>query len=76
MPLVHDELQRIVRRYLHGERAHHSLQEAELVNEAFLRLVDVQQADWQTRTHFLAMSARFRPGDAKAGIDREAGRDA
>jgi hypothetical protein len=52
-----------------------ALQEAELVNEAFLRLVDVQQADWQTRTHFLAMSARFRPGVAKAGIDREAGRD-
>jgi RNA polymerase sigma-70 factor (ECF subfamily) len=59
MPLVHDELRRIACRCLHGERANHSLQATELVNEAFLRLVDVQQIDWQNRTHFLAMSARL-----------------
>ena len=57
MPLVHDELRRIARRCLYGERASHSVQATELVNEAFLRLVDVQQVDWQNRTHFLAMSA-------------------
>ena len=59
MPLVHDELRRIARRCLHGERANHSLQATELVNEAYLRLVDVRQVDWQDRTHFLAMSARL-----------------
>jgi len=59
MPLVHDELQRIARRCLHGERANRSVQATELVNEAFLRLVDVQHIDWQSRTHFLAMSARL-----------------
>jgi RNA polymerase sigma-70 factor (ECF subfamily) len=59
MPLVHDELRRIARRCLHGERAHHSVQATALVNEAFLRLVDVQHVDWQNRTHFLAMSARL-----------------
>jgi len=59
MPLVHDELRRIAGRCLHGERANHSLQATELVNEAFLRLVDVQHIDWQSRTHFLAMSARL-----------------
>ena len=59
MPLVHDELRRIARRCLHGERANHSVQATELVNEAFLRLVDVQQVDWQNRTHFLALSARL-----------------
>ena len=59
MPLVHDELQRIARRCLHGERANRSVQATELVNEAFLRLVDVQHVDWQNRTHFLAMSARL-----------------
>jgi len=59
MPLVHDELRRIARRCLHGERANHSVQATELVNEAYLRLVDVQQVDWQSRTHFLAMSARL-----------------
>ena len=59
MPLVHDELRRIARRCLHGERANHSVQATELVNEAFLRLVDVQRVDWQNRTHFLAISARL-----------------
>jgi RNA polymerase sigma factor (TIGR02999 family) len=59
MPLVHDELRRIARRCLYGERANHSVQATELVNEAYLRLVDVQHVDWQNRTHFLAMSARL-----------------
>jgi RNA polymerase sigma factor (TIGR02999 family) len=59
MPLVHNELQRIARRCLHGEHANRSVQATELVNEAFLRLVDVQHVDWQNRTHFLAMSARL-----------------
>ena len=59
MPLVHDELRRIARQCLHGERANHSVQATALVNEAFLRLVDVQHVDWQNRTHFLAMSARL-----------------
>jgi len=59
LPLVHDELRRIARRCLHGERANHSVQATELVNEAYLRLVDVKHVDWQSRTHFLAMSARL-----------------
>jgi len=59
MPLVHDELRRIARRCLQGERADYSVQATELVNEAYLRLVDVQHVDWQNRTHFLAMSARL-----------------
>ena len=59
MPLVHEELRRIARGCLHGERAKHSVQATELVNEAFLRMVDVQHVDWQNRTHFLAMSARL-----------------
>ena len=58
-PLVHDELRRIARRCLYGERANHSVQATELVNEVFLRLVDVQHVDWQDRTHFLAVSARL-----------------
>jgi len=59
MPLVHDELRRIARRCLHGDRANHSVQATELVNEAYLRLVHVRQVDWQDRMHFLAMSARL-----------------
>jgi RNA polymerase sigma factor (TIGR02999 family) len=43
----------------YGERANFSLQATALVNEAFLRLIDVQHIDWQNRLHFLAMSARL-----------------
>lgn len=59
IPLVHDELRRIARRCMAGERRGHSLQATALVNEAYLRLVDVQRVNWQNRTHFLAMSARL-----------------
>jgi len=59
VPLVQDELARIARRCMAGERAGHSLQATALVNEAYLRLVDVQRIDWQDRAHFLAMCARL-----------------
>src|SRR5687768_16488067 len=58
IPLVHDELRRIARRCLLAERPDHSLQATALVNEAFLRLVNITEIDWQDRIHFLAMSAR------------------
>jgi RNA polymerase sigma factor (TIGR02999 family) len=59
MPLVHDELRRIARRCLYGQRANHSVQPTELVNEAFLRLAGVQEVNWQNRKHFMSMSARL-----------------
>jgi RNA polymerase sigma factor (TIGR02999 family) len=59
IPLVHDELQRIARTCMAGERPGHSLHATALVNEAYLRLVDTRRVDWQNRTHFLAMSARL-----------------
>lgn len=58
-PLVHEELQRIARRCLRGERAADSLPPTALVHEAYLRLVDAQHVNWQNRTHFLAMAARL-----------------
>jgi RNA polymerase sigma factor (TIGR02999 family) len=58
-PKVLEELQRIARRCLRGERAGQSLQATALVHEAYLRLVDVDQIDWQNRVHFLAMAARL-----------------
>jgi len=42
-----------------GERTGHSLQATALVNEAYLRLADVQHVNWQNRGHFLAMAARL-----------------
>lgn len=59
VPLVEQELHRIARRCMAGERAGHSLQATALVNEAYLRLIDTQQVNWQDRAHFLAMSARL-----------------
>ena len=59
IPLVHDELRRLARRFMAGERAGHTLQPTALVNEAYLRLVDLRQMQWQDRAHFLAMAARL-----------------
>lgn len=59
MPLVERELNRIARRCLAGERDGCSVSATDLVNEAFLRLVDLERIDWQDRAHFLAMSARL-----------------
>ncbi len=44
---------------MRGERAHHTLEATALVNEAYLRLVDVRHMNWQNRAHFLAMAARL-----------------
>ena len=57
--MVHAELQLIARRCMRGQPRDHSLQATALVNEAYVRLVDVQQMNWQNRAHFLAMAARL-----------------
>src|SRR3979409_2797433 len=58
-PIVHDELRRLARRYLKGERPGHSLQTTALVNEAYMRLVDYKRMQWHNRAHFLAVSAQL-----------------
>jgi RNA polymerase sigma factor (TIGR02999 family) len=57
--VVERELHRIAERCMAGERLGHSLQATALVNEAYLRLFDVQHVNWQNRAHFLAMAARL-----------------
>lgn len=59
VPIVHQELRRLARLQMRGERDNHTLQTTALVNEAFLRLVDLRRVQWQDRTHFLALSARL-----------------
>ena len=59
MPLVHDELRRMARRQMARERRGHTLQATALVNEAYVRLIDVNRMHWQNRAHFFAMSARI-----------------
>jgi RNA polymerase sigma factor (TIGR02999 family) len=57
--LVHAELHRIARRYMRNERPDHTLQATALVNEVYLRLVDVKNVDWQHRAQFFAISAQI-----------------
>lgn len=57
-PLVYQELHRIARGYMGRERSDHTLQTTALVNEAYVRLVDVRQVDWKDRAHFFAVCAR------------------
>ena len=59
MPVVHAELRRLARREMRRERAGHTLQTTALVNEAYLRLVDMSGVSWNDRAHFFAMSARL-----------------
>jgi RNA polymerase sigma factor (TIGR02999 family) len=58
-PIVHDELRRIARQCMVRERGGHTLQATALVNEVYLRLIQVQRVNWQNRAHFLAISARL-----------------
>jgi len=59
LPLVHDELRRLAQRHMAGERRDHVLQATALVNEVYLRLVDIRRVQWQDRAHFFAMAARL-----------------
>ena len=59
IPLVHEELRRVARRPMAHERAGHTLQATALVNEAYVRLIDIRQVNWQDRAHFFAMSSRL-----------------
>jgi RNA polymerase sigma factor (TIGR02999 family) len=58
-PLVYGELRRMARRYMRNEANGNTLQPTALVNEAYLRLVGVDQVRWQDRAHFFAVSANI-----------------
>ena len=58
VPLVQDELRRLARHYMSHERVNHTLQPTALVNEAYLRLVQIHKVKWQDRAHFFAVAAR------------------
>ena len=58
LPLIHDELRRLARRHMARQRVGHTLQATALVNEAYLRLIEINQAHWQNRAHFFAMASR------------------
>jgi RNA polymerase sigma-70 factor, ECF subfamily len=59
MPLVYDELHRLAARYMRRERSDHTLQPTALIHEAYLRLVDQRNVQWQNRAHFFAIAAQL-----------------
>ena len=59
MPLVYSELKRLAGSYLRRERPDHTLQSAALVNEAYLRLVNQNEVQWQNKAHFFGIAAQM-----------------
>lgn len=59
LPVIYDELRQLAAGYLRRESAGHTLQATALVNEAYLRLVDQAQVNWQNRAHFFGAAANL-----------------
>lgn len=59
MPLVYEELRRLAHRYMSRERAGHTMQTTALVNEAYVRLINRKNVQWQNRAHFFAIAAEL-----------------
>ncbi len=57
LSILYDELHRLAHHYMRTERAGHTLQTTALINEAYLRLVEIDRIQWRDRTHFVAMAA-------------------
>jgi len=79
LPLVYQELRSMARRYLGGERGSPTMQRTALVHEAFLRLVNLREIDWQCRSQFFAIAARTMrrilvdQARARASLKRDGG---
>ena len=58
VPLVYPELRRLAKRHMNREDPAHTLQTSALINEAYLKLVDQQNVEWQNRAHFFAVAAQ------------------
>jgi RNA polymerase sigma-70 factor, ECF subfamily len=59
LPLVNAELHRLAAYYMRRESPGHTLQTSALVNEAYLRLIDQRQVQWQNRAHFFGIAAQL-----------------
>ena len=57
LPIIYDELKRIAANYLRRERPDHTLQPTALVNEAYMKMIDITQVSWQNKAHFLGVAA-------------------
>jgi RNA polymerase sigma factor (TIGR02999 family) len=59
LPLIYDELRKLAANYLRRERSDHTLQPTALVHEAYMRMVDQTQVNWQNRAHFFGVAAQM-----------------
>lgn len=59
LPLIYDELRRVAANQLRAERENHTLQATALVHEAYLRLLEQHEVDWQNRAHFFSIAAEM-----------------
>jgi len=57
LPLIYGELKRIAANYLRRERSDHTLQPTALVNEAYIKMIDITQVSWQNKAHFIGVAA-------------------
>jgi RNA polymerase sigma factor (TIGR02999 family) len=57
--LVYEELHRLAKRFMARESRGHTLQTTALINETYVRLVDLKKVSWQNRAHFFAICARM-----------------
>ena len=56
---VYDELRRLARNYMRGERPGHTLEATALVHEAFVRIIDWKSVEWKSRAHFFAVASQM-----------------
>src|ERR1700745_1479187 len=59
LPVVYQELRRTAAAYMRRERGGHTLQPTALINEAYLRIIDLNRIEWRDRTHFFALCAQM-----------------
>jgi RNA polymerase sigma factor (TIGR02999 family) len=59
LPVVYEELRRTAVAYMRRERPGHTLQATALINEAYLRVIDIHRIEWRDRTHFFALCAQM-----------------
>ena len=59
IPLVYKELHGLAHHYMAGEQSDATLQTTALVNELYVRLVDIRRMGWAGRTHFFAVCAQL-----------------
>ncbi len=82
LPLIYEQLHKQAARYLRRERNDHTLQPTDLINEAYLKLIDQREVNWQNRAHFFAIAgqamrrilvdhARNRHRDKRGGDDEK-----